>query len=179
MDKPYQILGINENASEQEAAVAYQTLKEKYSEERFLSGEKGNFAAAKLAEIEEAYSEVKTAFAKDKAAGEDGSKYFVIDSLLKAGDAHEAQYLLDGISERDGEWHYFQSIVFFKKNHYGESKTQLEYAIAKEPASQKYQTAYDKLTKLMANPEPKPPYNSVNNPQMGGEGLCGNDGFCC
>ena len=49
--------------------------------------------------------------------------------MIKSGELTEAQQKLDDIPVHDGEWHYLQSIVFYKKNWFLESKKQLEYAL--------------------------------------------------
>ena len=59
MQENYRILGISENASDEELEQAYKTLKAKYREERFLEGEAGNAAAKKLTQVETAYAEIK------------------------------------------------------------------------------------------------------------------------
>ena len=58
MRENYKILGIEETATDEEVRRAYQTLKAKYREERFLEGERGNEAARKLTQVETAYQEI-------------------------------------------------------------------------------------------------------------------------
>ena len=48
MKENYRILGVDENASDEEIEKAYKALKAKYREERFMDGEAGNAAAKKL-----------------------------------------------------------------------------------------------------------------------------------
>ncbi len=58
MKEYYKILGVNENASDEEIDSAYRTLKDRYSRERFYEGEIGNEAAKNLTKLETAYSEI-------------------------------------------------------------------------------------------------------------------------
>ena len=53
--KLYEVLNVSENASLEEIKNAYETLKSKYMNDRFLEGEAGNIAAKKLTEVENAY----------------------------------------------------------------------------------------------------------------------------
>ena len=117
MQENYEILGLSPDASDEEVEKAYRKLKEKYSEERFLEGEKGNIAAKRLSQIQVAYKEIMNERNSSKESS-DGTKidYKEIEELIKAGDISGAQRLLDNVYNRDGEWHYLQSVVFYKKN---------------------------------------------------------------
>ena len=160
----YDILGVSHGASEEEIVEAYKKLKAKYSEERFLPGEAGNDAAEMLEAVEQAYislskgesgtaSEEKTQYPavsmQEASATEDeeSADYSEADALLKAGKIDEAQRKLDSYGERRAEWHYFQAVVYYKKNWGNECKKQLEIALTKDPDNQKYKETYEKLCK--------------------------------
>jgi molecular chaperone DnaJ len=142
---PYLILQTYESASESEIDFAYERLKKQYSEDRFLPGDAGANAARKLNELEEAYREVKQKFAHIKAEQNFGSRYGEIENIIKQNKTNEAQQMLDEITDRNAEWHYLQSIVFYKKNWYNESKNQLEMAISMDPTNAKYKDALNRL----------------------------------
>lgn len=183
---PYLTLGVSETATEEEIKVAYEALRAKYSEDRFLPGEEGSQAAAKLEEVEDAYQDLMADLAKRKAANQYGSQFGQIEQLLKQGNLNEAQRLLDECTERGAEWHYLQSIVFYKKNWYAESKKQLEFAISMDPANTKYKDALFKLDNLMKGPQANAntntnqnQYNNYNaNQQREMGGGCA-EGNCC
>ncbi len=142
---PYIILQTYESASESEIDFAYNRLKKQYSEDRFLPGDAGADAARKLTELEEAYREAKQKFASSKAEQDYGSKYGAIEDIIKQNKTNEAQQMLDEIIDRNAEWHYLQSIVFYKKSWYNESKNQLEMAVSMDPANGKYKDALNRL----------------------------------
>ena len=56
----YEILGVKEYSTNSEITEAYNALKAKYSEERFLPGEQGNDAAAWLQAVNSAYEAIMT-----------------------------------------------------------------------------------------------------------------------
>lgn len=145
MQENYRILGISENASDEELEQAYKTLKAKYREERFLEGEAGNAAAKKLTQVETAYAEIKAAREQKKGAESSDFDFSEVEALLKAGNISAAQEKLDNYNDRNAEWHYLQSVVFYKKNWTNESKKQLEIAMNMEPTNKKYSDAYTKL----------------------------------
>ena len=145
MKEYYEILGLNEDATDEEIRVAYRTLKEKYREERFMEGEKGNQAAKKLTQVETAYSEITAYRSRFDETNRDKANFTAVENYIKQGKISEAQEELDNYSERNAEWHYLQSVIFYKKNWTNESKKQLEIAMNMEPNNGKYSDAYKKL----------------------------------
>lgn len=142
-----EILGLEEGATEEQIEQAYKSLRERYLEERFLEGEAGNNAARMLNKIETARDELLAELAeKSGGNGEsEGDACAQVEALIKSGDLQEAQRALDRFNERGAEWHYLQSVVFFRKNWVNESKKQLEIAIRLDENNEKYKEAYKKL----------------------------------
>lgn len=191
----YEILGVAESATDEEIRARYEELKKKYSEERFLEGEAGNEAARMLNRIDVAYNEIMTERSEKHSAENAGSSYAKVDEYIRAGKINEAQAVLDEFNERPAEWHYLQSVVFYKKNWMNESKKQLEIALQMDSSNEKYRTAYNKLKekieydkKQAENPQqqqtqggyaqsaPQPGYDEQQ--QMGG-GFCEQCATCC
>lgn len=189
--KNLELLGLSEDASAEEIKSAYEALRAKYLEERFLDGEEGNRAAKMLTKIEVAYNELLTELNEDAAAEDGGASFSRVEELLKAGDIQEAQRVLDSFNERTAYWHYLQGVIFYRKNWINESKKQLEIAIQLEPNNDKYKETYRKLTDKInfnANQQNQNGYDSQyqgqtmdSNPQqdqMGG-GFCESCINCC
>ncbi len=148
MQEYYKALGLNENATDEQVDKAYDSLKAKYSKDRFLEGEEGNEAARKLTFLEVAYKEIKENRAN--SFGNNSSSFEEVEKLIREGNINKAQEKLDDIpSNYSAEWHYLQSVIFYKKNWYGESRKQLEIAINMDPNNSKYTTAYNKLKAKM------------------------------
>lgn len=146
MQEYYKVLNISMDASNEEVESAYKALKEKYSRDRFLEGEEGNQAARNLTKLETAYQEIMASRKfNEKSNQNDKSNLSEVDALIKENKIAEAQDKLDNITERNAEWHYLQSVIFYKKNWINESKKQLEIAISIEPNNQKYANDYAKL----------------------------------
>lgn len=186
MQEIYKILNLSENATKEEVEASYKILKEKYSKDRFLEGEAGNEAAKNLTKLENAYSDYlssSTYFSDDSNGNVDFSS---VENAIKSGDYNLAQSLLDDITDRNAEWHYLQSVIFYKKNWHNESKKQLEIAINMDPSNSKYKNSYNVLKEKMEFAEKQfhsgnNAYNNagnVNNRQMGGS-ACGEFADCC
>ncbi len=190
MQEYYKILNVSENATIEEIEASYKQLKEKYSKERFYEGEVGNQAAKNLTKLETAYHEIMN----NKKNFESNDNYFDVDfsdveELIKKGNIAGAQQKLDDITDRSAEWHYLQSVVFYKKNWTNESRKQLEIAMNMDPHNTKYADAYTKLKQKMAYNDRQfqsgnANYNSQNayqeNPQqqMGGSDTNNCLSFC-
>ena len=145
MKEFYEIFGLTEEATDEELSARYEELKAKYKEDRWLDGEAGNEAARKLTQLETAYKELLLARKESARNTEGKSSFEEIAELLKSDKISEAQYLLDSFNERSAEWHYLQSVVFYKKNWTNDSKKQLEIAMQMQPDNMKYKEAYGKL----------------------------------
>ena len=186
----YDLLGLNEDATDEEIKERYAELKKKYNEDRWLDGEAGNEAARMLNKRDAAYTEIM-AERRERSKNTDGKDaYQEIAELLKGDKLAEAQSRLDDFNERGAEWHYLQAVVFYKKNWSNESKKQLEIAMQMDPGNKKYQEAYGKLNAkndyARQSAQAADPYAGgngapVNNPdadQMGGN-VCSNCISCC
>lgn len=141
----YRLLQVDENASDEEIKACYERLKEIYNEEKWQDGEAGNNAARMLEKLDTAYNEIMEE-RREKANNTSGaSSIEAVSDAIRKGDIARAQQLLDDFNERSAEWHYLQSVVFYKKNWMNESKKQLEIAIQMDGSNTKYREAYDKL----------------------------------
>ncbi len=146
MKEYYKILNVSKDATDEEIENSYRQLKEKYSKERFLEGEAGNQAAKNLTKLETAYYEIINARKNILNDGENMSYDFSeVEKNIRENNINLAQDLLDKFNDRNAEWHYLQSVVFYKKNWINESKKQLEIAMNMEPHNTKYSDSYAKL----------------------------------
>lgn len=193
----YDLLGVSEYATDREIAEAYFELRKKYHEERYLDGEVGNNAAKKLTELDNAYEEIKR-YRAEHGTGDESNLYSQVDKYIKDGKLDKAQEVLDSFDERGAEWHFLQSVIFYKKNWINDCKKQLEIALALDENNQKYKETYDRLLEKIkatdekerakqdpnwnksgsgagANPNANSTYN-YDEPQMGGSSCVD---FCC
>jgi len=153
---PFEVFNLPPTASIEEVKEAYNKLRAKYSEDRFLVGEAGNQGARNLMELEEAKAELKRHFAKSSAETMYGSSLGDIENFIRVGKYDLAQQKLDQTDERTAEWHYLQSIIFYKREWHNEAKTQLNLAVNLEPYNQKYRASLQKLEMVMGNPQINP-----------------------
>ena len=198
MDEYYKILGVSPDADNDAIEDAYLKLRAKYAKDRFLEGEAGNIAAKNLTKLDEAYEEIlsfreeMTVYRKDNSEANSNSDFggatlLDVSDAITAGNLKLAQEKLDEIQQKDAEWHYLQSVVFYKKNWVEQSKQQLEIALQMDPGNQKYVGAHAKVVAKLnyANSQYADEFHSGNanyntQKQMGGDGcldFC--TAYCC
>ena len=144
MKEHYELLQVSELATDEEIKASYESLKAKYNEEKWQDGEAGMNAARMLGKLDVAYNEIMEE-RRERALGDGTDAYQEVAESIRSGDLTRAQNLLDAFNERNAEWHYLQSVVFYKKNWMNECKKQLELAMQLDADNQKYRDAYEKL----------------------------------
>lgn len=150
MKNPYDILGMNDDSSFEELEKRYKELKKKYGEQRFKPGEEGNEGARLLTELETAWAQIQQAHktggeSSDTIAGD----YSYVEKYIKNGKYDEAQSCLDAIKDRNAKWHYYQSIIYYKRDWISESRAQLVIATQLDPNNAKYRESLEKLDAAM------------------------------
>ncbi len=177
----YEILGLATSATREEIDAKYKELRAKYQQSRFLPGEEGEEASEKLQQLEVAYRDILSLLEETtpKEESSEEGDYTDIQNLLKNNKLDEAQARLDARATRDAEWHYVQSILFYKRNWFLESKKQLELACQMDPDNARYKQSLEKLTKILASNTISPDQMRTtsrpadNGPQIGaGNGTC-------
>jgi molecular chaperone DnaJ len=151
---PFIVLGVDENITQTELTDAYRLLRVEYENQRFLPGEAGANACERLDEIDAAYKEALQRLQARYFVSEFSNPYKGIEDKIKAGQLEEAQNELDNILNRDAEWHFYQSMILFRKGWYVDTSTHLKLAIAADPSNQKYRDALKNFeTKMDAKRE--------------------------
>jgi len=147
---PFVVLGVSKDATQAEVQSAYERLRDEYRMEIHIEGEEGKKAAKKLSELEDAYQEAMELLA---SGAEVKGIYNHVADLIKRRNYDDAQAALDKVSDRDAEWHYYQSAVYHGKGWNYEAKAQLEMAINMDPENQKYKDTLERMKNHEADPQ--------------------------
>lgn len=162
MRDPYDVLGLPRNSAAEVLTAKYDELRARYSEQRFRDGEEGNEAARNLSELETAWSQIRQDIDRLEGEAAYGNDFGSVDALVKQGNYTRAQDILDNMTNRDAQWHYYQAMVFYKKEWLSESRAQLALAVNMDPGNAKYKEALRKLDMVIGNP-------TINAQNIGGE----------
>jgi molecular chaperone DnaJ len=152
MNNPYEVLGIRQNASEDEIKSAYRELVKKYHPDKYQNNPLSDLAEEKLQEVNEAYdSLMKNQGTSNSAyraqAGNSGSngqrspEYNNIRGIIDTGNLDFAEQKLNQISKRDAEWHFLSGMISYKKGWYDDAMTKIQTAVSMNPNNFEYQAA--------------------------------------
>lgn len=160
MRDPYSVLGVSQNASDEEVKKAYRELARKYHPDNYQNNPLADLAEEKMKEINEAYDTIT----KQRAGGGSGYRassgsyggsyqqgyssasgnptYAQVRSLINAGDLASAERLLFEVGQRDGEWYFLSGSIAYRKGWMDEAMQNYARAVQMEPNNMEYRQAY-------------------------------------
>ena len=154
MRDPYSVLGVSQNASDDEVKKAYRELARKYHPDNYQNNPLADLAEEKMKEINEAYD----AITKQRSGGYSGSSYggyqgggyqgyssdpvyARVRNLINAGDLAQAEQLLYGAGQKDGEWYFLSGSIAYRKGWMDEAMRNYTIACQMEPGNMEYRQA--------------------------------------
>lgn len=174
MKDPYEVLGINKNATPEEIKKAYRTLAKKYHPDNYVNNPLADLAAEKFKEINEAYEQLTGASAAQQGprgnAGRSGNagEFAQVRNLINMNQLNEADNILDSLSNRTAEWFYLKGTVFMRRGWHSQGLNFIRQAVNMEPGNAEYRNA---LNQYMYQGQQ---YRNVGS-NMGGTSACD----CC
>jgi len=179
---PYRVLGVNENATDDEIKSAYRKLVKKYHPDQYADNPLGDLASEKLKEVNQAYDMIRRqrGMGGNGANAGQGRQYGGANSssipdfnrarqLIQAGDLNAAESLLDSLDRRPAEWHYLKGVVLLRKGWYSGAQQHFQTACSMEPGNQEYRNAFNTVNNATSG------YRSYYGGNTGGgtgTGLC-------
>ena len=159
MRDPYSVLGVSQNASDDEVKKAYRELARKYHPDNYQNNPLADLAEEKMKEINEAYD----AITKQRSGGYSGSSYggyqgggyqsggyssassdpayIRVRNLINAGDLAQAEQLLYEVGRKDGEWYFLSGSIAYRKGWMDEAMRNYTIACQMEPGNMEYRQA--------------------------------------
>lgn len=159
MRDPYSVLGVSQNASDDEVKKAYRELARKYHPDNYQNNPLADLAEEKMKEINEAYDTIT----KQRAGGYSGSSsgsygggygyqqsyssasanpvYARVRNLINAGDLNQAEQLLYEVGQKDGEWYFLSGSIAYRKGWLDEAMQNYTLAVQMEPNNMEYRQA--------------------------------------
>ena len=155
MRDPYSVLGVSQNASDEEVKKAYRELARKYHPDNYQNNPLADLAEEKMKEINEAYDTIT----KQRAGGYTGASYGSysggyqrsygasdptyarIRNLINAGDLGQAEQLLYEVGQKDGEWYFLSGSIAYRKGWLDEAMQNYTRAVQMDPNNMEYRQA--------------------------------------
>ena len=154
---PYKVLGVSEDATQEEIRAAYLSLVKKYHPDKYTDNPLKELANEKLKEINEAYelltkkgTTASSSSSGNRQAGAYGGAYSGTGgaysgpsaaefararSFINQNNLQAAKQVLDGISVRNAEWYYLYGIVYLRQGWYDKAREYLSRAYEQEPGN--------------------------------------------
>ena len=156
MNNPYEILGVPQNATDDEIKNAYREKARKLQEKDF--GPLSDIADKKMQELDDAYDAI---ISQRRSSGYSSGQtytsysnnsystptYAEIREKIRKNDIDSAQILLDNIPEmsRIAEWYYLQGMIQQKKGWTNAAYENYERAFRMDSSNPEYTRAYQAL----------------------------------
>lgn len=157
MRDPYSVLGVSQNASDDEVKKAYRELARKYHPDNYQNNPLADLAEEKMKEINEAYDTIT----KQRSGGYAGSSgygggyqqqgyqrsaasnstYARVRNLINAGDLQQAEQLLYEVGQKDGEWYFLSGSIAYRKGWLDEALQNYTRAVQMEPNNLEFRQA--------------------------------------
>lgn len=165
MNDPYQVLGIDRTATDDEVKQAYRDLARKYHPDRYRDSDLADLASEKMKEINAAYEEIQKERTARGPAGTTGANYDRTDRenanaryaeirlLINRDQIREADRRLRAFpeEERNAEWNFLMGCVLFKRGYFVDAQKLFDRACEMDPYNQEYRAARDQSDEQQRN----------------------------
>lgn len=171
MNDPYQILGVSENASDEEIKKAYRELARKYHPDNYHDNPLADLAQEKMKEINAAYEQITKEHSSGRRAGGGSSSYgggasyggyggyqgyggsrsysgqsSVLQQAriaIQTGNISRAEALLDNYSDHNAEWNFLKGAVCYRRGWLDEALRYYRAAVKLDPGNAEYRQALE------------------------------------
>ncbi len=159
MEDPYKVLGVGEDATDEEVKKAYRELARKYHPDNYQNNPLADLAEEKMKAVNAAYEEItrrrsggvrqESGYGASGASGGGayGSSYDPVlrqvRVAIQSGDLARAEALLSQYGERNAEWHFLWGSLCVRRGWMDEALQSYEKAVAMDPSNAEYRQALD------------------------------------
>lgn len=146
---PYEILGVKPGASQEEIKSAYRNLVKQYHPDKYVNNPLQDLAKEKLAEINKAYDMIKNnqggGNSYTNSNSDDASKLHQARAYLQRRDTHNAESILNSVTNRTAEWYFLSGIVHMNKGWYDSAISNVRTATNMDPNNFEYRQTLQQL----------------------------------
>ena len=150
MINPYEYLGLNRNATEQQVMDAYRSIAARIQNSTGTDEEKTN----RMNELNEAYdfvlNEIRgtgTYYNNSNSYNQSSSQFFDVRQRINNGRIDDAETILDGIPNnmRSAEWHYLKGMIHQRRGWLNEAYRCYQTACRMDPSNSEYAAAFNSM----------------------------------
>lgn len=115
---PYQVLGVNQNASNDEIKKAYRELSRKYHPDSYINNPLASLAEEKFKEVQEAYDQIMkeresgySGVGNSGSSADDAPELNTAYNYLNSRRYREAMDVLERVPIRTARWYYYSAVA--------------------------------------------------------------------
>ena len=157
---PYSVLGVSENATDEEITKAYKDLVKKYHPDKYANSDLAELANEKMSEINVAYDEIQkmrkggashAGSSSNEYSGSYSSgnaEYNSIRGLINARRFADAMARLNTIqsADRGAEWNFLYGLSLYGTGRVFDAVGYIEKACNMDPSNMEYRAVKDRLS---------------------------------
>lgn len=159
---PYNVLGVNENSSDEEIKKAYRDLAKKYHPDNYKDNPLAELASEKMRSINEAYdmitknkntsnnnqSHYSGNYSSNNTNSANSSAYTQIRNAISVSNIGLAETMLSKITAKDAEWYFLSGCIAYKKGWFDEALRLYQTACNMDPANQEYRASLARISTM-------------------------------
>ncbi len=169
MKDPYEVLGVNRDAGDDEIKRVYRDLARKYHPDNYQNNPLADLAEEKMKEINEAYDAItrtrsgggyggggaaqsgygygyasSSGYQQQSSRASGGSVFAQVRQAISRNDLEQAEQLLQGAS-RNGEWYFLMGSIAYHRGWTDEAWQNYRLAVQMEPNNMEYRQALNMM----------------------------------
>lgn len=163
MRDPYEVLGVDPSASDDEVKKAYRELARKYHPDNYQNNPLADLAEEKMKEVNEAYDAItkmrsgggpSTSY-QSYQSGYQGqqsyqrssgaSSYAQVRQLINLGDLDRAEQVLQSTGAKNAEWYFLMGSIAYRRGWLDEARQDYQIACQMEPGNPEYRQALNMM----------------------------------
>jgi len=160
---PYSVLGVSENATDEEINDAYKALVKKYHPDKYANSDLADLANEKMSEINVAYDEIKKMRKEGRSySGSSSSssgyssgnaEYASIRALINSRRFSEAFSRLNAVpnSDRGAEWNFLYGVALYGTGRVFDAASYIDRACSMDPSNLEYRGVKDRISSVTFN----------------------------